>query len=128
MHRHYDDEILKKVEGLSRIILAQDAEMWLINLTNHRINEFVPIHQQGTDDAQSQETIQWVLDKFKNNKANQRILEDNHTNVVDTRSSSCPVMLPINRSQRNIDGGKDSRSQPGGDSEGSSGIHTPAAD
>jgi hypothetical protein len=45
--RHYDDELLKKVEGLSRIILAQDAEMWLLNLTNHRINEFVPVHQQG---------------------------------------------------------------------------------
>jgi hypothetical protein len=36
--RHYDDELLKRVEGLSRIILAQDAEMWLLNLTNHRIN------------------------------------------------------------------------------------------
>jgi hypothetical protein len=104
--RHYDDELLKKVKGLSRIVLAQDAEIWLINLTNHRINEFVPIHQQGTDDAQSQETNQWAFDKFKNNKANQRILEENYTN--DTGSSSCPVMLPITRSQRNIDGGKDS--------------------
>jgi hypothetical protein len=27
-----------------------------------------------------------------------------------------------------MDGGKDSRAQPGGDTEGSSGIHTPAAD
>ncbi len=50
--RHYNDELLKKVEGLSRIILAQDAEMWLVNLNNHRVNEFVPIHQQGTDDVQ----------------------------------------------------------------------------
>ncbi len=53
--RHYGDELLKKVEGLSRIILAQDAKMWLLNLTNHRINEFVPVHQQGTNEAQSQE-------------------------------------------------------------------------
>ncbi len=28
--RHYDDELLRKVEGMSRIILAQDAEMWLL--------------------------------------------------------------------------------------------------
>jgi hypothetical protein len=44
--RHYDDELLRKVEGMSRIILAQDAEMWLLNLTNHKINEFVPVHLQ----------------------------------------------------------------------------------
>jgi hypothetical protein len=92
--RHYD-ELLKKVEGLSRIILAQDAEMWLVSLNNHRINEFVPIHQQGTDDVQSQETIQWAIDKLRNSKANQRILEDNHANVSDTSSSSCSIMLPI---------------------------------
>ncbi len=35
--RHYDDELLRKVEGMSRIILAQDAEMWLLNLTSHKI-------------------------------------------------------------------------------------------
>jgi hypothetical protein len=68
--RHYDDELLRKVEGMSRIILAQDAEMWLLNLTSHKINEFVPVHLQGTDEAQSQETIQWAYDRFKNNKAN----------------------------------------------------------
>ncbi len=56
--RHYDDALLRKVEGLSKIILAQDAEMWLLNLTNHRISEFVPVHQQGANEAQSQETIQ----------------------------------------------------------------------
>jgi hypothetical protein len=60
-----------KVEEMSRIILAQDAEMWLLNLTSHKINEFVPVHLQGTDDAQSQETIQWAYDRFRNNKANQ---------------------------------------------------------
>jgi hypothetical protein len=65
--RHYDNELLKKVEGLSKIILAQDAEMWLVGLNNHQINEFVPIYQQGTDDIQSQDTIQWAIDKFRNN-------------------------------------------------------------
>jgi hypothetical protein len=37
--RHYDDELLKKVEGLSRIILAQDAEMWLVSLNNAPSNQ-----------------------------------------------------------------------------------------
>jgi hypothetical protein len=54
------------------------------------------------------------------------ILEDNY--VTDTSPSSCPVMLPTTRSRRNIVGGKDTRAQPSGDSEGNSGIHTPAAD
>jgi hypothetical protein len=126
--RHNDGELLKKVEGSSRIILAQDAEMWLLNLINHRINEFVPVHQQWTNEARSQETIQWAFDRFKNNKANQLILGDNdYTNVADTDSSSCPVMLPTTRSQRNIVGEKDSRAQPNGDSGGDSSIHTPAA-
>jgi len=90
--RHYDEDLLKKVEGLSRIILAQDAEMWLVNLNNHRFNEFVPIHQQGTDDAQSHETVQWTIDKFRSNKANQCILEDNNANKPDRariRAPSC---------------------------------------
>jgi hypothetical protein len=37
-------------------------------------------------------------------------------------------MLPTTRSQRKIVVGKDSGAQPSGDSEGNSGIHTPAAD
>ncbi len=102
--------------------------MWLLNLTNHRINEFVPVHQQGTGEAQSQATIQWAFNRFKNNKANQLILGDNYTNVPDTGPSSCPVMLPITRSQRNVVGGRDSRAQRNGDNGGDSTIHTPAAD
>jgi hypothetical protein len=33
--RRYDDELLRTVEGLSTIILVQDAEMWLLNLKGH---------------------------------------------------------------------------------------------
>jgi hypothetical protein len=106
--RHYDDELLKKVEGLSKIILAQDAEMWLLNLTNHRINEFVPVHQQGTNEAQSQEIIQWKFDRFKNDKANQLTLDDNYANVANTGPNPCPVMLLTTRSQRNVISGGDS--------------------
>ncbi len=96
--RHYDEELLKKVEGLSRIILAQDAEMWLVNINNHRVNEFFPIHQQGTDDVQSHETVQWAIDKFRNNKANQWILEDDNANASDTGSGSRSITYGTLRS------------------------------
>ncbi len=126
--RHYDEELLKKVEGLSRIILAQDAEMWLINLNNHRVNEFVPIHQQGTGDVQSHETVQWTIDKFRNNKANQWILEDNSANASDTGPNSRSIMFPITRSQRIGNQKMNSKERPGGEPEGSPGIRTSAAD
>ncbi len=71
--RRYDNDLLKTVEGLSKIILAQDAEMWILNLTHHKINEFVSIHQQGLDETQSIEVIQYTLDKFRNSKGNQTI-------------------------------------------------------
>ncbi len=109
--RRYDDELLKRVEGMSKIILAQDAEMWLLNLTSHRISEFVPVHQQGKSEAQNQETIQWAYDRFKNNKANQLTLGDKYTNVANTVPGPCPVMLPTTRSQRNTSGGGYSRPQ-----------------
>jgi hypothetical protein len=126
--RHYDDELLKKVEGMSRIILAQDAEMWLLNLNSHRINEFIPVHLQGTDEAQGQEIIHWAIDRFRNNKAKYLTLRDNHTNGTDVNSSSCPVMLPTTRSQRSIARGGDSKAQQSDDNGGDSSIDTPAAD
>jgi hypothetical protein len=100
--RHYDEELPKKVEGLSKIILAQDAEMWLPNITNHQVNEFVPVHRQGTSDAQSQEIIQWAFDRFKNDKANQLALDDDHTQVANADPIPCPVMLSTTGSQRNV--------------------------
>ena len=39
--RLYDTEITSSVEGLSRIVLAQDAEMWLILINGQRIDEFI---------------------------------------------------------------------------------------
>ena len=39
--RLYDTEITPSVEGLSRIVLAQDAEMWLILINGQQIDEFI---------------------------------------------------------------------------------------
>jgi hypothetical protein len=113
--RRYDDELLKKVEGFSKIILAQDAEMWLLNLTNHRVNEFVSVHQQGLNETQSREIIQWDFDRFRSAKANQVTLDDDNVKVANTDPHPYPAMLPITRSRRNVASG------------GNSSIHTPAA-
>ena len=52
--RRYDDKMLRSVEGLSKIILAQDAEMWHLNLfTGHWINEFASTNQQGLNETQT---------------------------------------------------------------------------
>jgi hypothetical protein len=99
--RRYDDEMLRSVEGLSRILLAQDAEMWFLNITGHQIsfNEFVSTNQQGLNETQSIEVIQYALDKFRNSKANQTILEQGVTEVVEADHQEQPVMLPITRSR-----------------------------
>ena len=39
--RFYDTEVISSVEGLSRIVLAQDAEMWLILINGQQIDEFI---------------------------------------------------------------------------------------
>jgi hypothetical protein len=35
--RLYDPELITAVEKLSKVILAQDAEMWLISIEDHHI-------------------------------------------------------------------------------------------
>jgi hypothetical protein len=102
--RRCDDSLLKTVEGLSKIILAPDAEMWLLNLTHHKLNEFVPIHQQGLDNTQSLEAIQHTLDKkLKGSKGNQATLasEDITRNQANHDRQSFAMMLPVTRSRRN---------------------------
>jgi hypothetical protein len=64
-------------------LLAQDAEMWLLNLTGHRTNEFVSTNQQGLNETQKcVEVIQHTLGRFRSSKANQTILEREITDVV----------------------------------------------
>ncbi len=113
--RRYDDEMLRSVEGLSKIILAKDAEMWLLNIPSHRINEFVSTNHQGLNEAQSMEVIQYTLDKFRNSKANRTILEREITEVVEADHQEQPVMLPITRSRRDASNSMESN------------IDTPAA-
>ncbi len=44
--RAYDHEMVTAVEKLSKIVLAQDAVMWLISIRNHHIDEFVTLQKQ----------------------------------------------------------------------------------
>ncbi len=63
---------------LSRIILAQDAEMWLISLDKHHIHEFVSLQKQMETNLQELTSIKEVVAKakdFKTNKALRRETE-----------------------------------------------------
>jgi hypothetical protein len=43
--RLYDPELITAVEKLSRVILAQDSEMWLISIEDHHISEFISLQK-----------------------------------------------------------------------------------
>jgi hypothetical protein len=74
--------------------------MWLLNITGHRINEFVSTNQQGLSETQSIEVIQCTLDKFRSSKAYQMILEQGVTEVVEAdHQEQPPIMLLITRSK-----------------------------
>jgi hypothetical protein len=62
------------------------------------------------------EVIQCTLDRFKDSKASQTIIDKECTGVVTGDSQTHPVMLPITRSRRNATNGQESI------------IDTPAAD
>ncbi len=44
--RQYDPELITAVEKLSRVILAQDAEMLLISIEDHHIGKFITLQKQ----------------------------------------------------------------------------------
>jgi hypothetical protein len=50
--RLYDPELLTAVEKLSKVILAQDAEMWLISIEDHHVDEFVTLQKQMEENLQ----------------------------------------------------------------------------
>jgi hypothetical protein len=50
--RNYDSELISSVEKLSKIILAQDAKMWLISLDKHHIDEFVSLQKKMESNLQ----------------------------------------------------------------------------
>ncbi len=75
--RIYDPELINAVEKLSRIILAQDAEMWLISLDQHHIDEFISLQKQVQVETNLQElaTIKEAVSKAKSSKVNKALRE-----------------------------------------------------
>jgi hypothetical protein len=58
------------VEKLSKIILAQDAEMWLISLDKHHMDEFVSLQKQMEANLQYLTVVKEVVLKAKGSKVN----------------------------------------------------------
>jgi hypothetical protein len=74
--RDYDMELTSSVEKLSRIILAQDAEMWLISLDKHHIDEFISLQKQMETNLQELTTIKEVVTKAKDSKTNKVLRQE----------------------------------------------------
>jgi hypothetical protein len=71
--RDYDMELTSSVEKLSRIILAQDAEMWLISLDKHHIDEFISLQKQMEANLQELTAIKDAVTKAKDSKTNKTL-------------------------------------------------------
>jgi hypothetical protein len=74
--RNYDTELINSVDKLSRIILAQDAEMWLISLDKHHIDEFISLQKQMEPNLQELTTIKAAVLKAKGSKVNKALREE----------------------------------------------------
>jgi hypothetical protein len=77
--RNYDSELISSVEKLSRIILAQDAEMWLISLDKHHIDEFVTLQKQMETNLQDLTIMQEAVLKAKGSKVNKKLREESES-------------------------------------------------
>ncbi len=81
--RHYDTELISSVEKLSRIILAQDAEMWLISLDKHHIDEFVSLQKQMEANLQDLTILKEAVLKAKGSKVNKVLREESESYCHD---------------------------------------------
>ncbi len=114
--RHYDEELLKKVEGLSKITWRKMQKCgFLISPITELTNSFL-FTSKGQTRLKARKSFNGSFDRFKNDKANQLTLDDDHTQVANADPNPCPVMLSITRSRRNVTSGEQNSS-----------IHTPAA-
>ncbi len=110
--RNYDSELISSVEKLSKIILAQDAEMWLISLDKHHIDEFVSLQKQMEANLQEltivKEAVLKVFFFARGSKVNKVIREaaesyyhdDNLSDQDDEGQENIftHIMLPSTRS------------------------------
>jgi hypothetical protein len=66
----YDTEVISFVEGLSRIVLAQDAEMWLISINGQHIDEFITLQKQVEANVQEMSDVKAAVTKARSSKVN----------------------------------------------------------
>ncbi len=107
--RDYDMELTSSVEKLSRIILAQDAEMWLISLDKHHIDEFISLQKQMETNLQELTTVKEAVTREKESKTNKVLrqeteayyygnFQDHQDDDMNQEDVSTRIMLPSTRS------------------------------
>ncbi len=74
--RLYDPELLTAVEKLSKVILAQDAEMWLISIEDHHVDEFVTLQKQMEANLHEITAMREAVSKARHSKVNKTLKED----------------------------------------------------
>jgi hypothetical protein len=74
--RRYDPELITAVEKLSKVILAQDAEMWLISIEDHHIGEFITLQKQMEENLQEITAIRESVSKDLSSKVNKTLKSD----------------------------------------------------
>ncbi len=63
--RQYYPELITAVEKLSRVILAQDAEMWLISIEDHHIGEFITLQKQMEENLHEMTSIKESCERYR---------------------------------------------------------------
>jgi hypothetical protein len=102
----YDPELMTAVEGLFRIILAQDAEMWLISINEQHLDEFITLQKQMETNLQE---LADIKEKAKNTKVNKVLRQETvqhhahsfQSNPCGTEGNDsilAHIMLPSTRS------------------------------
>jgi hypothetical protein len=98
--RQYDPDLITAVEKLSRVIMAQDAEMWLISIEDHHIGEFITLQKQMEENLHEMASIRESVAKERNSKANKTLKPDTIQLPPDLQSEEnilTHIMLPTTR-------------------------------
>jgi hypothetical protein len=98
--RLYDQKFITAVEKLSRVILTQDAEMWLISIEDHHIGEFITLQKHMEENLHEITAIRESLFKARNSKVNKTLKSDTaqkHTDQESDENILTHIMLPTTR-------------------------------
>ncbi len=98
--RQYDPGLITAVEKLSRIILAQDAEMWFISIEDQHISEFITLQKHMEENLHEMTSIRESVAKARNSKVNKTLKSDAvqlHPNQQSDENVLTRIMLPTTR-------------------------------